>query len=183
MNFSNCFYFLRKNQVKLYSTLTYSPNEVFSFSSKKNVHKYVFIKVNIKTGVALTSQSNLNAVLGPYGINLVNLQKKLEDKLSLFNTNIVLPLIIKVYDFDKYSVIIKLPDLTNLIKSMSSTNEKYPVLSNYAILEIVFLHNFNFNFKSISQESIFRTILGSLKSKKMAVFSNYSFNSKKNHVS
>lgn len=175
-------HYLNKNKLRLYSTLTYSPNEVFNLSSKKNVHKYVFIKVNIKTGVALTSQSNLNAVLGPYGINLVNLQKKLEEKLNLFNINIVLPLIIKVYDFDKYSVIIKLPNLTNLIKAMSPLNEKYPVLSNYAILELTQIYDLNFNFKSISQESLFKTIIGSLKSKKMAIFSNYSFNSKNTHV-
>ena len=166
--------FLNRNK-KYYSALAYSPNEVFNLSSKKSVHKYVLIKVNIKTGVALTSQPSLNAVLGPYGINLVNLQKKLEDKLSLFNANMIIPLIIKVYDFDKYSVIIKLPDLTNLIKAMSTQNEKLPVISNYALYELSKLYSISQVYKRLPISSLYKSIIGSLKSKKMAIYSNHLF--------
>lgn len=163
------------NTKRNYSTLTYSPNEVFNLSSKKNIHKYTLIKVNIKTGVALTSQSNLNAVLGPYGVNLVNLQKKLEERLSLFSPNILLPLIIKVYDFDKYSVMIKMPDFTHFILYMSPSNEKYPVISIYSLYELLNFYQSNFNFKTFSKVSLLKSLIGSLKSKKIAVFSNRFF--------
>lgn len=174
---NNKFYKHNKN-VRLYSNIIMvnKPNEIFNFNSTKEFHKFVLVKLFIKAGVSLTSQSNINAVIGPYGINIINLQKKLEEKVNLFVLNIQIPIVLKIYDFDKYNFIVKLPDVSFFLKQLNEKGTLIPFLSNYLIYELVLKKKNDMNYHSTNHVSIYRNLVGTLKSKKIAIYSDELFN-------
>lgn len=55
---------------------TACPEIILKLINMEQYHRFTLVKFYIKTGLPLTSQPNINAVIGPYGVNIMNLAKK-----------------------------------------------------------------------------------------------------------
>ena len=111
-----------------------NPASILNLISLHEYHKFTLVKFNIKAGYALTSQPNINATIGPYGVNLMNLQKKLELLNNLFEKGTIIPIVLKVYDFDKYHVILKSPTLSYYLNNLEEDSN---FISIYQVYELV----------------------------------------------
>lgn len=142
------------------------PDIILNFITPSEYHRFTLIKFYVKAGYALASQSNINAIIGPYGVNVMNLQKKLDPMLELFEKGVQVPIILKVYDFDKYHIIIKFPTLNYFIKSTEESN----FLSIYQLYEIMKKKKNDFHLLHIHEKELFFNIIGYLKSGNKSIY-------------
>jgi hypothetical protein len=142
------------------------PEILLKFISPEQYHRFTLVKFYIKAGLALTSQPNINAVIGPYGVNIINLQKKLEPIIDLFEKGTIIPIVLKVYDFDKYQLIVKFPTTRFFITQLERSN----FISIYQLYELVKKKKKQFDLIKIDDQSIFESILGYLRASQISVY-------------
>lgn len=136
-------------------------------------HKYTLVKFKVSAGSPLVSQSNINAIIGPHGVNIMNLQKKLEPLNNIFIKGTIVPVFLKIYDFDLYHVYIKTPTLSSLLNDINSN-----FLSIYQVYELVEKKKKDITHINLSEQSIYFSILGYLKSGNKSIY----YNEKKEHI-
>lgn len=145
-----------------------SPETILDLISLHEYHKFVLVKFYIKVGYPLTSQANINAIIGPYGVNIMNLQKKLEPLNEIFKKDTTLPIMLKVYDFDKYHILLKTPTLRFFLDQIEGDSN---FISIYLIYELVQKKKKDLNLINVREESLYSTIIGYLKSGNRSIFS------------
>lgn len=144
-----------------------SPESILDLISLHEYHKFVLVKFYIKIGYPLTSQGNINAIIGPYGVNIMNLQKKLEPLNNVFEKDTVIPIMLKVYDFDKYHVLVKSPTLRYFIQSVGRDSN---FISVFQLYELMKKKKKDLNLISVKEESFYSSIIGYLKSSNKSLF-------------
>lgn len=144
-----------------------TPESILDLISLHEYHKFVLVKFYIKVGYPLTSQPNINAIIGPYGVNMINLQKKLEPLNEIFEKDTMLPIMLKVYDFDKYHIILKSPTLNYYLNKVEGDSN---FISIYQVYELAKKKKKDLNLIHISERSLYSTILGYLKSGNRSIF-------------
>jgi ribosomal protein L11 len=137
--------------------------------SIKDLNKYTLIKIKIITGTPLNKQSHLNAALGPYGVNINNLQKLIENRISIFADNIILPIYLKVYGLDKYKIIIKYPNLYFTFGKVIQKELKSCISVN-SILSLLAIKVVNAYSNTINIKSLFFIIISSLRSQQISIY-------------
>lgn len=156
-----------QNQLKFIRMGSGSPESILDLISLHEYHKFVLVKFYIKIGYPLTSQGNINAIIGPYGVNIMNLQKKLEPLNNVFEKDTVLPIMLKVYDFDKYHVLIKSPTLRYFIQAGSKDSN---FVSVFQLYELMKKKKKDLNLISVNDQSFYSSIVGYLKSNNKSIF-------------
>lgn len=161
-------YYYNKEINKLYRTKMdkICPEILLKFINPEQYHRFTLVKFYIKTGLPLTSQPNINAVIGPYGVNIINLQKKLEPITNLFEKETILPIVLKVYDFDKYHLIVKFPTTRFFLDQLEQSN----FLSIYQLYELIQKKKKQFDLIRISEQSIFQSVIGYLRASQKSLF-------------
>lgn len=128
-------------------------------------HKFTLVKFKVSAGSPLASQSNINAIIGPYGVNIMNLQKKLDVLNHIFTKGTIVPIFLKIYDFDKYHIFIKTPSLAYLLRDLDSN-----FISVFQVYELVKKKKKDHYFTHLSEKSLYFSILGYLKSSEKSIF-------------
>lgn len=144
-----------------------APNSILELISLREYHKFVLVKFNIKVGYPLNTQPNINAIIGPYGVNVINLQKKLEYLNEIFEVDTTIPILLKVYDFDKYTIQIRSPYLSYFLQNMGGSSN---FVSIYQVYELVKKKKKDLNLSHISEYSLYYSILGFLKSGNINIY-------------
>lgn len=145
-----------------------SPESILDLISLHEYHKFVLVKFYIKVGYPLTSQANINAIIGPYGVNIMNLQKKLEPLNEVFEKDTMIPIMLKVYDFDKYHIILKTPTLRFFLDLIEGDSN---FISIYQVYELAKKKKRDLNLINVSESSLYFTIIGYLKSGNKSIYS------------
>nr|YP_009370824.1 ribosomal protein L11 [Pharyngomonas kirbyi]ARO47990.1 ribosomal protein L11 [Pharyngomonas kirbyi] len=144
-----------------------APKSLLELISINEYHKFVLVKFQIKIGYPLTSQSNINAIIGPYGVNIVNLQKKLEPLNEVFEPGTLIPVFLKVYDFDKYAVMVKSPYVRSLMRSLEGDSN---FLSCYLVYELARKKSKDLNLIHIKESSLYYSMIGYFKSGNKSIY-------------
>lgn len=144
-----------------------APVNILDLISLHEYHKFILVKFYIKIGYPLTSQPSINAIIGPYGVNIMNLQKRLEGLNDIFEKDTIVPIVLKVYDFDKYHIILKSPTLTYYLERMENSSN---FVSIYQVYELVKKKKKSLEFLHIKEKSLYSIIVGSLKSNNKSIF-------------
>ena len=144
-----------------------APKSILQLISTNAYHRFVLVKFHIKIGYPLTSQPNINAIIGPYGVNVMNLQKRLEPLNEVFEPDTIIPIFLKVYDFDKYVAMVKSPRISFLLKNIGSDSN---FLSIYQAYELSRKKSKDLNLLHINNSSIYYSILGYLKSGNRSIY-------------
>lgn len=157
----------KRQQNKLIRMGSGSPASILDLISLHEYHKFVLVKFYIKIGYPLTSQGNINAIIGPYGVNIMNLQKKLEPLNNVFEKDTIVPIMLKVYDFDKYHIIIKSPTLQYYLKTIVSDSN---FISIYQLYELMKKKKKDLNLINVNSQPFLSSIIGYLKSSNKNIF-------------
>lgn len=161
---------IKKNNIKkknFHGMDQLGPDSILELISLREYHKFALVKLTIKTGLPLMSQPNINAVVGPYGINIMNLQKKLEPLDEVFEQGTLIPILLKVYDFDKYHLMVKSPSLNFFLNSIGTDSNFYSI---YQVYELVKKKKKDLNLLHLPNQAVYSSIISYLKSGNKGIY-------------